>query len=378
MFIRAAGIAFAAVLLTACAYWSAPSAPPDRDDGLAIAAPGAAGLDPAPLKALNEALVRGDYPKTTSVLIVRGGKLVFESYVGEGRPDLLNNTRSATKSITALAIGRAIADGAMASVHDRAFQYLADLKPFRNDTPDKEAITVEDMLTMSSALDCNDDDDASPGNENNMHPQANWSRWAVDLPTMKGYARDASGLGPWRYCTTNAFLLGQVLQRTTHMPADKYIERTILEPLGISQWQWPYSPAGEPMTGGGLQLRSRDFAKLAAMLADHGRWRGRQVVPSSWIDAAFTVRRPAYPGLNYGYFFWERNYKTACGPVEGWYMAGNGGNAIVTLPSLDAAVVVTRENYNTHGMHQQTVDLIERYALAAFPCKPGGKEASRG
>ena len=364
---RLATIAFAA-LLTGCAYWDAPPAPPEMSDGFPVAAPGASGLDPAPLKALSEALVRGDYPKTTSVLIVRDGKLVFESYFGAGRPDLLNNTRSATKSITALAVGRAIADGAIASVHDRAFRYLADLKPFRNDTPDKEAITIQDMLTMSSALDCNDDDDASPGNESNMHPQPNWSRWAVDLPTMIGYSRDASGLGPWRYCTTNAFLLGQVLQRTTHRPADQYIEQTILAPLGISQWQWPYSPSGEPMTGGGLQLRSRDFAKLAWTLVDHGRWQGRQVVPADWVDAAFTIRRHAYPGQNYGYFFWQRNYQSACGPIEGWYMAGNGGNAIVALRSLDAAVVITRENYNTHGMHQQTIDMIERYILPAFQC----------
>ena len=226
------------------------------------------------------------------------------------------------------------------------------------------------MLTMSSALDCNDDDDKSPGIEDNMHPQPNWSRWAAGLPTMKGFGRDASGLGPWRYCTANAFLLGQVLQRTTKMPADRYIEETIPHPLGVSARQWPYSPAGEPMTGGGLRLRSRDLAKIAWMLVDHGRWNGQQIVSADWIDAAFTLRRVAYPRQNYGYFFWQRTYNTACGPVEGWYMAGNGGNAIVMLRRLHAAVVVTRENYDTHGMYQETIDLVERYVRPAFPCGP--------
>jgi CubicO group peptidase (beta-lactamase class C family) len=352
-------LAFMAAALAACAH---------SDGGLSVAPPQAVGLDPGPFKGLEAAVARGDYPKTTSVLIVRNGRLVLEHYFGEGSPELLNNTRSATKSVTALAIGRAIEDGEITSVRAHAFSYLDDLRPFRNDTPDKEAITIEDMLTMSSALDCNDDDDASPGNEDNMHPQPNWSRWAVDLPTMKRYSRDASRLGPWRYCTTNAFLLGQVLARATIMQTDKYIEHTILEPLGISAWQWPYSPAGEPMTGGGLELRSRDLAKIAWMLVDHGRWQGRQIVPPAWIDSAFTARRHAYPGQDYGYFFWERHYKSACGPIDGWYMAGNGGNAIVMLRQLNAAVVVTRENYNTHGMHQQTIDLIERYILPAFPC----------
>ena len=361
----------AGLLLTACAL-SQSSPSDDHHDGLPVGPPQAEGLDPAPFAALDAAVARGDYPKTTSVLVVRHGRLVHEGYFGEGSPELLNNTRSATKSITALGMGEAIRDGTIVSVHAPAFPFLADLRPFRNDTREKEAITIEDMLTMSSALDCNDDDDASPGNEDNMHPQPNWSRWAVDLPTMKGYRRDAAGLGPWRYCTTNAFLLGQVLARATRTPADRYIERTLLRPLGISKWQWSYSPAGEPMTGGGLLLRSRDFAKIAAMLVDHGRWQGRKIVPASWIDAAFTARRHAYPGLDYGYFFWEHTYKGTCGPVEGWYMAGNGGNAIVMLRSLDAALVVTRENYNTRGMHQQTTDLIERYLLPAFPCARSG------
>ena len=363
---------FAAILVAGVVAGCAPSSSPRRSvdlhDGLAVAAPEAEGLDPTPLAALDVAVAHGDYPKTTSVLVVRHGMLVHEHYFGEGSADLLNNTRSATKSVTSLAVGTAIRDGAIPSVHAPAFSFLADLRPFRNDTREKEAITIEDILTMSSALDCNDDDDASPGNEDNMHPQPNWSRWSVDLPTMKGYARDAAGLGPWRYCTTNAFLLGQVLGRKTHTPADQYIERVLLLPLGISRWRWSYSPAGEPMTGGGLLLRSRDLAKIALMLTDGGRWHGRDIVPAAWIDAAFTIRRSAYPGQDYGYFFWERHYNSACGPIEGWYMAGNGGNAIVMLRSLDAAIVVTRENYNTRGMHQQTIDLIERYVLPAFPC----------
>ena len=179
---------------------------------------------------------------------------------------------------------------------------------------------------MSSALDCNDDDNKSPGNEDNMHPQPNWSRWAVDLPTMQAYARDSSGFGPWRYCTTGAFLLGQILQRAVRMPVDQYVEKRLLRPLGITQRQWPYSPSGETMTGGGLRLRSRDLAKIAAMIVDGGRWRGEQIVPKAWIDSALSVRRKAYPDANYGYLFWQRDYATPCGRQSGWYMAGNGGN----------------------------------------------------
>ncbi len=108
----------------------------------------------APLDRLRAAIARGDYPNTTSVVVMRDGKVVSEAYFGDGRPALLNDTRSAMKAITALAVGAAIADHAIPSAQALAFPYLADLKPFRNDTPDKEAITLADMMSMSSALDC--------------------------------------------------------------------------------------------------------------------------------------------------------------------------------------------------------------------------------
>jgi CubicO group peptidase (beta-lactamase class C family) len=367
-----AAIASASVLLANALMGTAHTAdlpsPTNLRDGLAVAAPRNTGLNVAPLAELTKAVARGDFPKTASVLVVRDGKLVYEEYFGAGGRDVLNDTRSATKSITSLAIGTAIGTGAISSLRAPAFSYFDDLRPLKNDSALKEEITIEDLLTMSSALDCNDDDDKSPGNEDNMHPQANWSRWAVDLPTMDGYRRDSSGLGPWRYCTTGSFLLGQILQRAMHTRADRYIEETILAPLGITEWEWPYSPSNETMTGGGLRLRSRDLAKIAAMLIDGGRWKRKQVVPESWIDSALSAHRNAYPGSSYGYFFWQRDYDTACGPKSGWYMAGNGGNAIVMFRDLRAAVVVTRTNYNMRGMHQQTIDLLQRYVLPALAC----------
>ena len=325
-------------------------------------------VDAKPLAELEQAIDRGEYPKTTSLLIVRNGRLAYEHYFGEGKPELLNNTRSVTKFLTTLALGAAIGDHAIASEQVAAFPYLSELKPFQNDSADKQTITLEDMLTMSSSLACDDNDDASPGNEDNMHSQSNWTRWAVDLPTMPGFARDAQGLGPWRYCTANAFLVGQVIQRATHMRVDRYTEDKILRPLGIDKWNWSYSPAREVMTGGGTELRSRDLAKIAWMVADHGRWKGRQVVPASWIESALTIRRASRADQNYGYFIFEENYATHCGIQKVWYMAGNGGSQILMLRNLDAAIVITRTAFNVRGTSAQTAEMLKRYILPSLPC----------
>ena len=50
----------------------------------------------------------GEFPKTTSILVSKKGKLVYEQYFGKGRVDLLNDTRSVTKAITSIVTGKMI------------------------------------------------------------------------------------------------------------------------------------------------------------------------------------------------------------------------------------------------------------------------------
>jgi CubicO group peptidase (beta-lactamase class C family) len=316
------------------------------------------------------ALARGDAPKTTSVLVMRHGAIEYERYFDGANVDTLHDTRSATKSVTALAVGIAIDRKLVASVTAPAFRYLADLEPLSHDDALKQAITIEDLLTMSSALACDDDDDASPGNEDHMHPQPVWTRWAADLPTRADYTRDAEGRGPWHYCTASAFLLGQIVQRAAKQPIDRFIEDQLFAPLGIAKSEFPRSPAGEVMTGGGLRLRTRDLAAFGWLVRSQGAWRGKQVVSAEFVRAATTTHRHAdvERGLDYGYLFWHRQFKTPCGATSGWFMSGNGGNAVVILAELDTVIAVTRTLYNTHGMHEQTDRLIEEQIIPEISC----------
>lgn len=346
----------------------APGAPAGLGDGLQTAAPASVGLQDAPLAALTQEASDASFPNTTSVLLLKDGKLVFERYFGEGGLELLNDTRSATKSVTALAVLAAIADGELDSLDEPVFARLTDLAPFAHDDPLKQQITLKDFLTMSSSLDCNDWEEASPGNEENMYPLANWSRWAVDIPVKIDYQRDATGRGPFSYCTAGVFLLGQVLQRATGEPVDDYIGRRLLDPLGIAEREWPRSPTGEVMTGGGLRLKSRDLAKLGLLVASGGRWQDESLIPAESMSEALTVRRTIDAEQGYGYLFWQRQYDSPCGPLAGWYMSGNGGNVVAIIPERHLVAVVTRRHYNQRGMHQQTLALLQDHLLAALDC----------
>jgi len=296
---------------------------------------------------------------------MRHGAIDYEAYFNGATADTLHDTRSATKTITALAVGAALDAKLLPSLSAPAFPYLADVKP-ANMSRLKAAITVEDFLTMSSALDCDDDDDKSPGNEENMYPKEVWLRFTADVPARATYTRDDHGRGPWHYCTIGTFMLGQIIQRAAKQPIDQFIADKILKPLGITSWQFAKSPTGEVMTGGGLRLTSRDLAKLGWMI----RSGGGGVVSEPYIKAMTTthLHTTIKSDPDYGYLMWGRDFKTPCGTTRAWRMSGNGGNTIAVLPDLDAVVVVTRTHYNSKGMHDQTANLIERFILPEISC----------
>jgi CubicO group peptidase (beta-lactamase class C family) len=354
-------------LLFFAATAGAAGIPAALKDGLLVAAPADVGLHTAPLEALTADIIARQYPDTTSVLVFKDERLVFERYFGAGGINVLNDTRSATKTLTALIVGQAISDGALRTADQPVFPLLPDLAPFRHDGPLKQAITLMDLLTMSSALDCNDFDPRNTGNEENMYPLTSWSRWVVDLPVKTDYARSPSGRGPFSYCTGGVFLLGQVVQRVTRTPLDRYFDARLFRPLGIVERQWARSPGGEFQAGGGLKLRSRDLLKLGVLMKD-GSWRGAQLVPRDWVERMQRVSNVVNEQQSYGMLYWQRQYHSTCGDLNGWYMSGNGGNAVVSLPLKSLVAVVTRAHYNQKGMHEETAKLLEQHVFAALPC----------
>jgi CubicO group peptidase (beta-lactamase class C family) len=155
--------------LPTTAGWPAPS-------------PAESGLSDARLHSLDAAIRSGEFKKIGSVLVARHGKLVYEGYF-DGDAATLRNTRSATKSITDVLIGIAIDERKLSGVDAKVLALLPECaRKIQNPHPRKAAITVEDFLTMSSPLECDDWNDASRGNEERMYLVEDWAQFILDLP----------------------------------------------------------------------------------------------------------------------------------------------------------------------------------------------------
>jgi len=329
-----------------------------------------AGLSAQKLQEMESAIRADEFKKITSVVIARHGKLAYEGYFSGTDVNTLMETRSATKSITSMLIGIAIDEGLLEGVNAPVLPFFRDKQPLQNPDPRKDKITVEDLLTMSSLLECDDWNDFSRGNEERMYLIEDWVRFALDLP-IKGFApwvtkpKDSPYGRSFSYCTAGAFLLGQVVERSVKMPVQDFARKNLFDPFGIEKLDWKFSPLGEAQTGGGLGLRSRDLLKLGQLYLNNGVWNGKRIVSESWVKISTEPHVRIDDQTLYGYLWWLKSFKSGEHAHPAYFMSGNGGNKVVVLPDLDMVVVITSTNYNTKGMHEQTEKLLTDYLLAA-------------
>ena len=335
-----------------------------------IASPESAGLSAVPLEAMEKAIRAEEFKKIGSVLIARHGKLVYERYF-DGDASTQRDTRSATKSITDILVGIAIAEKKLSGVDARVLALLPDrARKVQNPDPRKDKITVEDFLTMSSPLECDDWNDASRGNEERMYVVEDWAQFILDLPVRGrmhlGERVEAPPYGRnFSYCTGGVFTLSEVLAKATGVRTDRYAQEKLFGPLGITDATWVYSPLNVPQTGGGLRLSSRDLLKIAELYRAGGLWREKRIVDEAWVRTSTRPHARIDDQTEYGYLWWLKAFKSGEKSYPAFYMSGNGGNKVAVFPELDMAVVLTSNNYNTKVMHEQTDRLLTDYILRA-------------
>ncbi|HVT58519.1 MAG TPA: serine hydrolase [Thermoanaerobaculia bacterium] len=354
--------------------------PPELADGLAVSPAAAANLDTRLLAALAGQIQNGSFQRITSVLVMVDGKLAYEGYWNGATRDTQHDIRSASKTIASMLVGQAIARGAIPGVEAKVFDFFAGRRPWQNPDPRKLQITIEDLLTMSSLLECDDENNFSAGNEERMYVSEDWLGFFLDLP-IKGFPpwvtkpKDSPFGRSFSYCTAGVFALGRVLEKATGRPVPDFANETLFAPLGIEKVGWKFSPLGEAQTGGGTTLRSRDLAKLGQLYLDGGRWHGRQVVPEEWVRRSTAAHVRASDSDSYGYLWWRRDWIAGARTFPAFYMTGNGGNKVVVVPSAKLVAVITSTLYNTRGMHEQSAKLLTDYLLAALPSRnPGGSQ----
>ncbi|UKB80618.1 serine hydrolase domain-containing protein [Chryseobacterium sp. MEBOG07] len=313
------------------------------------------------IRTLNKKIAEKRFKDVTGIVVVKEGKLLLEEYFNGSGRDSLQDTRSVGKSFSSALTGIAIKDGYLKG-ENQLLKEFYDLKQFKNYSSQKDDVTIKSLLTMSSGFDGNDQDSESPGNEENMYPTDNWIKFVLDLPMTE------NTIGKnWNYFTAGVVVTGDILDKTVPQGLEKYADKKLFGPLGITNYKWQFTPQQKPSLAGGLRMKALDFAKFGQLYKNNGVWNGKTILSTDWVKKSLTnyfADNTDFEG--YGYLFWRKVYTVGNKSYEAFQCSGNGGNKIIMFTKIPVVIVITAQAYNKPYAHQQTDKIVQEYLLPAI------------
>ena len=297
------------------------------------------------VESLQAAMDYGAETGSDALIVWRGGRVQLEHYYEGADENTLTSTQSMHKSVVALLVGVAIAEGHIASADDPVSRYLPEWAE-----DERAGITIRQALRQDSGIDFPTFAFGSLGPMmglligQDMRPTT-LEQEAVEPPATN-----------FEYNSINPLILGLVIENATGRPYAEYLSEALWKPLGAGDaWVQMDSEGGMARSYCCLDIPARGWLRLGLLHLENGRANGRQVVPAEWIAA---IRTPGPNNPNYGFFTWlgtehvqQRVYNSKA-TLRGYhsepfaaddvaYFDGFGGQRVYIIPSADMVIVRT-------------------------------------
>ncbi|MHA1670387.1 MAG: serine hydrolase domain-containing protein [Promethearchaeota archaeon] len=317
-------------------------------------APEVQGLDSDKISDMFEYIEEVSYD-LHSVIITRNGYLLTEEYLYNSKlrdtktyslssPFVVNDTlheqHSTTKSLMALLIGIAIEEGYLNNLSQTLYEFFADIwKPSFTNSTLKKNITIEQLLTHNAGF-IGTFNGNYPGGDG-LADHDDCVKWALDNVTLVFTPGEEGGFA---YNNDGVNLLSGIISNVTGKNAADFAREHLLEPMGITEAEWEWSPDKNNITYGahGFWCSPRVQAKLGILCLNNGTWNGTQLIPSDWVINATSFKTPGrwvyFPStnsFNYGYLFYTDD------PHDGYHTYGSGGQNIYVIPEYNVTVSFT-------------------------------------
>ena len=286
------------------------------------------------------------------LMVLRHDKVNGELHAYPYRATDLHTLYSASKTVTALAVGLAIDDGLL-TVEDKISKHLRDKMPATL-SPALDSLTVRNVLMMAAG----------------RKPDLSIPEGDADWLTA-WFAGDFSGVGQrFTYDSMCTHALAMIVTRVTGRPMLDYVRERIFTPLHITEADWELAPDSVEAAGWGLRLQTESEAKLGLLMLHGGKWNGQQLVSEQWIHdmtqrlistegpgpklpfkqrvISFFKRlwhkvRSWFTGYDVDKYYLGYGYQTKAiqhPRAESFFAAGYGGQLIYVLPKLDLVIVI--------------------------------------
>ena len=283
--------------------------------------------------------------ETHSIMILRRGKVAFETWAKPYEPEIPHAMFSVSKSFTSTAVGFAIEEDLL-TLETRIVDIFPEYKP---EEPDEnlEKLTIRHLLNMTA------------GKDATFLADKTKNHWVSDFFNAKW--KTAPGES-FKYINENIYMLCAVLKRVTGMTVTEYLTPRLYEPLGYGRVPfWESDPGGIEAGGWGLFITTEELAKLSLCYLQGGIYDGKQVIPTGWVREAArkqvdTNRKNADSAAGYGYCFWRNSVP------DTYRLDGMFSQFGIIFERYDAVIVMTASEIQ----EQKVRDCIWRHFPAGF------------
>jgi CubicO group peptidase (beta-lactamase class C family) len=284
--------------------------------------------------------------KSYSFLIWRDGELLVERYMNGGTVSTRTESASMHKSVMAMVVGHALADGKLGSLEDPVGKYIDEWED-----DERGKITLRQVLNMATGLTTT----SAAGGVLSETSRFQMGLFPESILLSRKLQRPPGTV--FEYLNVNSNTMGLILSRVLGMRYADYLSLKIWKPLGADDaFVWPDRPGGLVKTSGSLLAAPRDWLRLGIMLEGDGVFDDRQVLPQGWVQQMIT---PSPRNPNYGLQIWlgsphvaKRYYNEsqsgamvpAAEPFlaeDTFFFDGFGGQRVYVVPSENLVIVRT-------------------------------------
>jgi len=280
----------------------------------------------------------------TAMIVLKNGAVAYEEYFKGSDATHRRIGWSVSKSFLSAAFGVAVRDGHILSLDSPVTEYLPDLLGTAY-----EGVSILNVLNMASGIKFNEDYLDFNSDINKM------SRVLALGMSMDSFAQrqveKARPSGARRqYVSIDTHVLGMILRVATGETMADYLAEAILKPLGLEADAYYITDGhGTAFVLGGLNMRTRDYARFGLMMSQGGHLNGKQIIPADWVkQSTCQSAPPPHEGdegtdnalLGYGYQWWlppEAKEGEFFGiGIYGQYVYVNSGeNVVIAVNSAD-------------------------------------------
>ncbi|MFT7287717.1 MAG: CubicO group peptidase (beta-lactamase class C family) [Halieaceae bacterium] len=285
----------------------------------------------------------GAKTNSEALMVWHKGSVVFEEYPKKrGAADLVVS-RSLSKPLSVIAVGRALQRGFIGSLDEPASKYLTEWQG-----TDRESISIRHLLQMRSGL-------AMQGNSmeaDDVMNRAYLHPYHVDVILREYPLVNEPGIR-YDYSNANAELIAPIIERATGRRYEDWLSEAVLTPLGAAGGDiWVNRIGGTTHSGCCARLPAETYLRLAVLYSNDGVWEGERLLPEGFVEQ---IRTPT-----------ETNVHTGMGVyVAGPYIEARGAaNPDFSLgKTLHSEAYLDKDLYLFDGNSNQVVYLIPRHDL---------------